>query len=149
MPNKISDGFLDQQQFYRVQEATPPLQACKALFIAAESDGSPEVHSMLDKMIQAVKLQPGSSAQVLHLKPAEVVHWYQLQQQTGAAYTVIFGIAPKQLQLQVEFPPFRVTSFLGHQFLFASSLQVIHQEKNQKAQLWTALQQLFGLTPNA
>lgn len=145
MPNNISNGFLDQQQFYKVQDTESSLLPCEAVFIAAEEDLRPELRAMLDKMILAVKLQPGATAQILSLSAGEVIQWHSLRQQTGAAYTVVFGVAPRQLQLQAEFGLHQVTSFQNHLFLFASSLESIQQDKNLKAQLWAALQTLFGL----
>ena len=66
-------------------------------------------------------------------------------QQLESRFVLLFGVAPLQFGLPMDFPPFQIQPFGNHQYLYAPPLSKIQEHKGIKAELWNALKRLFLL----
>ena len=69
----------------------------------------------------------------------EVLHQFE------SRFVLLFGVAPLQFGLPMDFPPFQIQPFGSHQYLYAPPLSKIQEHKGIKAELWQALKKLFML----
>lgn len=58
---------------------------------------------------------------------------------------LMFGLAPTDVDLPVNFPPFRLQPFGGRTYLHAPTLEELEKEKALKMNLWNALKTLFNI----
>lgn len=56
---------------------------------------------------------------------------------------LVFGLQPAQLGLWFEPPLYQPLSFYGSTWLFADKIAVLEPDKAKKAQLWSAIKQIF------
>lgn len=61
----------------------------------------------------------------------------------NAKKIMLFGLAPSDLRLPVNFPPFQIQAFDQRTYLFVPALEKVEQDKSLKIQLWKCLQQLY------
>ena len=101
----------------------------------------------LGKILGACKMNLGDIAIVNHAVQPIVIG--QLKQQLQPAYILLFGPAPTDIQLPLNFTPFKQQQYDGCQYLYVPSLNELNQEGEQarqlKGQLWTCLKKMFDI----
>lgn len=58
---------------------------------------------------------------------------------------LLFGIAPLNIDLPINFPLFQLQPFNGCIYLYSPSLQELESDKTLKSKLWNSLKNLFAL----
>jgi hypothetical protein len=89
----------------------------------------------------------------LTLEDVVVVNWTSLDKKDykeilhrfESRFVLLFGVAPLQFGLPMDFPTFQIQPFGSHQYLYAPPLAAIQEHKGIKAELWQALKKLFML----
>lgn len=68
-----------------------------------------------------------------------------VQNQLKAETVLLFGVAPQQLQLPLQFPFYQIQKFNNQAYLSAPALPLLQQDKAEKTKLWNSLKQLFSI----
>ncbi len=95
----------------------------------------------LDKILKACRLDRNDVA----LEKPGSLHYKELMKQYHCKIIILFGVAPAELQLPVDFPLFQLQPFNGVTYLYAPSLQETEQDKPKREKLWLSMKRLFNL----
>ena len=96
----------------------------------------------LNNIMKACKLNQRDYAIIANKQndlPDYKITFSQFKQQQ----LILFGIAPADIGLPINFPHFQVQSFQQVRYLVAPKLDTIENDKALKMQLWNCLKQLF------
>lgn len=69
----------------------------------------------------------------------------KIEEQLQAETIVMFGVAPLQLELPLQFPYYQIQKFNNQIYLSAPALQVIAADKAEKTKLWNCLKEIFSI----
>lgn len=58
---------------------------------------------------------------------------------------ILFGLTPPDIDLPINFPPFRLQQFNSRTYLYALTLTEVERDKALKMQLWNSLKNLFNV----
>ena len=58
---------------------------------------------------------------------------------------LLFDIEPSSFGLPMSFPFYQIQPFAGCSFLYSPSLNILENNKDEKAKLWMALKRLFNI----
>jgi hypothetical protein len=108
----------------------------------------PENHlQMLTKMLGACKLNLGDVAIVNDATLP--VNMNTLKEQLSPQRVLLFGIAPDETGLPLNFPYFKDQEYAGTTYLYTPSLEELNQETEEgkllKRRLWECLKKIFGV----
>ncbi|NII28327.1 hypothetical protein HB364_24810 [Pseudoflavitalea sp. X16] len=108
----------------------------------------PEQHlQMLTKMLGACKLNLGDVAIVNDATLP--VNMNTLKEQLSPQRVLLFGIAPDETGLPLNFPYFKDQEYAGTTYLYTPSLEELNQETEEgkllKRRLWECLKKIFGV----
>ncbi|HQY19195.1 MAG TPA: hypothetical protein PLZ40_12155, partial [Ferruginibacter sp.] len=56
---------------------------------------------------------------------------------------ILFGVAPTDAGIPMEFPPFKLQNYNEQFFLISPLLSTLKNNKEEKGKLWVCLQSLF------
>ena len=112
--------------------------------VLATTIGSDAERTMLDKMLQAIKL--GGLADVALLEVgaderaslAEILHTLN-----KTSCWLVFGRGARSLGWQFDVPLYQRINLQAHTFVFADALVVLQSDTVKKKQLWAVLQSIF------
>ena len=96
----------------------------------------------LNNIMKACKLEQADYA-IITNKQNELPDYKAAFSQFKQKQLILFGIAPADIGLPINFPHFQVQSFQQVRYLAAPKLDVIEADKALKMQLWQCLKQLF------
>lgn len=108
----------------------------------------PEQHlQMLTKMLGACKLNLGDVAIVNDATLP--VNMNTLKEQLSPKRVLLFGVAPDETGLPLNFPPFKDQEYAGTTYLYTPSLEELNKETEEgkllKRRLWECLKKIFGV----
>ncbi len=109
--------------------------------MSGASDAADE--SFLEKILSAVKCDLRRDALLIKLTPQKPWSYSALQQKFACKQVLFFGADPVSGGLHLQMELYQPVLFRGQWLLRAQPLSVIATDKQHKAQLWSALQQLF------
>ena len=96
----------------------------------------------LNNIMKACKLEQADYA-IITNKQNELPDYKAAFSQFKQKQLILFGIAPADIGLPINFPHFQVQSFQQVRYLAAPKLDVVEADKALKMQLWQCLKQLF------
>lgn len=108
----------------------------------------PENHlQMLTKMLGACKLNLGDVAIVNDA--TQQVNINVLKDQLSPKRVLLFGVAPEETGLPLNFPAFKDQEYAGSTYLYTPSLDELNKETEEgkllKRRLWESLKKIFGV----
>lgn len=71
------------------------------------------------------------------------INWTTLKEQTKATTLLLFGVDPINFGMPILFEKYHVQNYDGTVCLYSNDLANIATDKDNKAKLWKALQQIF------
>lgn len=99
----------------------------------------------LTKMLGACKLNMADVAIVNHASAPVVIDILKMQLQPASL--LLFGVEPGDIQLPINFPPFKEQPYAGTTYLFTPALGQLNQETEEakllKRKLWDCLKRMF------
>jgi len=95
-------------------------------------------------ILNACKLSMADVALVNIAKPGAVTYT-KIQEELNAETILLFGVAPAELQLPLQFPHYQIQKFNNQVYLAAPSLTAIAADKAEKTKLWNCLKQIFSI----
>ena len=103
--------------------------------------------AFLTKMLEACKLNMGDIAIVNQASSPVLIT--ALKKQLDPHILILFGVAPTDIKLPIEFPRFKTQAYDGCTYIAAPSLDELDQNtqesKQLKGKLWTCFKQVFEL----
>jgi hypothetical protein len=69
----------------------------------------------------------------------------KLNEQFTPSYIIFFDTAPHLLNFPIQIPTYKIQKYNNQQYLCASSLSVLANNKEEKKQLWGCLKGMFGI----
>lgn len=109
---------------------------------------SEEGENTLIKMLKALGHKLSESI-VLNIENATISKFAALQHVFGFERMLAFGVAPKDIDLNVAFRKNEIGKVDGTAMLFTHSLEELIADAKLKRPLWSVLQKMFGLTKPA
>ncbi|MGN6801183.1 MAG: hypothetical protein ACTHJN_04715 [Ginsengibacter sp.] len=100
-----------------------------------------EEMEMLTKLVSACKMTVKDIALVNFTQ--NTFNYQEVNEQFKPEKVLLFGVANGQIGLPFEMPYFQIQNYSGQFYLSAPSLKELLNDKKLKAELWTALQNLF------
>ena len=100
--------------------------------------------AFLTNILTACKLSMADVA-IINKEQYAVADYTEVLDFLQSKTVLLFGVDPLAFGLPINFPHFQLQTFHLHTYLYAPKLEEIEQDKNIKAQLWTALKTLFGI----
>ena len=82
---------------------------------------------------------------LVNLASVENKAYGPLTEHFSSRQVLLFDVAPGQLGMPINFPPFQVQTFKEIKYVHAPNLHLIEADVAQKKNLWAALKNLFGL----
>lgn len=98
--------------------------------------------NFLSGILKACKLSIRDVA-VFNMARMPAIKYSSLLTKFKPAAVLLFGVAPNQIDLPVNFPEFKILNYSDIQFLTSPSLDVLENDKLLKGKLWACLQQIF------
>jgi hypothetical protein len=99
--------------------------------------------ALLLKILSACNIAMQHVALVnLHKQDAEINA--ALQQQFTPRQILFFGTTPEAVGFPFQIPHYKLQQYNQQQFLVAPPLQLLHDDKEAKKSLWTALKNMFS-----
>ena len=93
-------------------------------------------------ILSACKLSMADVA-LVNLAKTTALTYLQIEQELNAQTILLFGTAPEQLQLPLQFPQYQIQKFNAQVYLAAPALHLIAADKTEKTKLWNSLKQIF------
>lgn len=121
----------------------------KGVLIVFRAQGwNQELRNFLEKILRAVQLNFEEDIHYLNITNHPSISFFQLNQNKAYRHVIAFGLAPKELGLNIESRLYQPILLSDIQWLFAHNIQDIFEERQQgkkqmAAALWKALQLMF------
>ena len=96
-------------------------------------------------ILAACKLSMADVALVNIAKVAQLTY-SKVEEELHAGIIILFGAAPAQLQLPLQFPFYQIQKFNNQVYLAAPSLNIIAADKAEKTKLWSSLKLIFSIS---
>jgi hypothetical protein len=96
-------------------------------------------------ILNACKLSMADVA-LVNIAKTGAVTYGKIQEELSAETILLFGVAPAQLQLPLQFPHYQIQKFNNQVYLAAPSLTAIAADKAEKTKLWNCLKQIFSIS---
>jgi hypothetical protein len=120
----------------------------KQVTIIANDDTSiylpDEELNFLMGILNACKLTMADVA-LVNIAKTGTITYNEIEQQLHTGTMLLFGVAPLQLQLPLQFPHYQIQKFNGLVYLAAPALTTIAADKVEKTKLWNCLKQIFSI----
>ncbi|MBO9201349.1 MULTISPECIES: hypothetical protein [Niastella] len=101
--------------------------------------------AFLTKMLGACKLNMADVAIVNHATAPVAIE--KLKAQLQPKSLLLFGVEPGDIQLPINFPPFKEQPYAGTTYLYTPALSLLNQETEEakllKRKLWDCLKRMF------
>jgi len=95
-------------------------------------------------ILNACKLSMADVA-LINIAKTGAISYAEIQQELNAATLLLFGVAPLQLQLPLQFPNYQIQKFNNQVYLAAPALNIIATDKTEKTKLWNCLKEIFSI----
>lgn len=69
-----------------------------------------------------------------------------LREKFNSTVIMLFGVAPSELEMPVNFPEFQIQPFNNCTFLYTPVLEKLESDKVLKSKLWVCLRRMFDLS---
>lgn len=112
----------------------------KMLFLINE-ELNEEATIFLSKVAAAIGFNFESEVQVVQINDNDAFPIRNFKQK-NIKVVLLFGIFPKQLELNIDFAPYRVISFSNQKLIFSHSITQVMPKVEYKKQLWEGLKSL-------
>lgn len=112
----------------------------KMLFLVNEKLNE-EATIFLSKVAAAIGFNFESEVQVVQINDNDAFPIRNLKQK-NIKVVLLFGIFPKQLELNIDFAPYRVITFSNQKLIFSHSITQVMPKVEYKKQLWEGLKSL-------
>jgi hypothetical protein len=113
------------------------------LVVLTAKPTSGEEKILLDKMLIACKLSP--SAAILYHISERAPDYREITELPPLSVILLFGVAPLQIGLPMDFPPYQVQQHQGKTFLASDSLSNLMEDAAAKKKLWDCLRKIFKI----
>jgi hypothetical protein len=74
------------------------------------------------------------------------VQYSDLRKKFNSAVIMLFGVAPSELEMPLNFPEFQIQPFNNCTFLYTPVLEKLESDKVLKSKLWVCLRRMFDLS---
>jgi hypothetical protein len=116
----------------------------KGILVVIGDDFSEERRAYLTKILTAAKLNLVEDCLLLRgAATKNLPSFAQLKSIQPISKTLIFGLLPSDLGLNVQIPPYTPTTFLDATFLYIDKLSDIEPSPERRKALWACLQKMF------
>lgn len=115
----------------------------KGLLVILGEKSSMEMKAFLGKILASVGFDLERDALLLESENGERRNLTNITQNHGISHTLVFGIQPSDLLLNINAPSYRPFKMDGISFLFVDQLSAIHNDAKLKRPLWEALKAMF------
>jgi len=115
----------------------------KHLIIVYRAEKSAFDRTFLEKILGAVHYDLEQDTTLIELKEDQQFSFQDFSKSLTPRHLISFGIAPKELGLNLNSQVYQIRNIANCRFLFANNLSEISKDKNQKAALWGCLQSMF------
>lgn len=95
-------------------------------------------------ILSACKLTMDDVA-ILNIKKNKAVTYKAIELELKAEKIILFGVAPIQIELPIEFPHYQIQQYNNQTYISAAPLSDIQDDKTEKTILWNCLKQLFSI----
>ena len=82
---------------------------------------------------------------IINTRKNKNITYKTIEQELKGEKIILFGVAPAQINLPIEFPHYQVQPFNSQTYLSAAMLPEIQDNKAEKAKLWNCLKQIFAI----
>jgi hypothetical protein len=82
---------------------------------------------------------------IINTRKNKNITYKAIEQELKGEKIILFGVAPAQINLPIEFPHYQVQPFNSQTYLSAAMLPEIQDNKAEKAKLWNCLKQIFAI----
>ena len=96
-------------------------------------------------ILSACKLSMADVA-LVNIAKTGAVSYTKIEEELHAGIILLFGVAPVQLQLPLQFPQYQIQKFNGQVYFAAPALTTIAADKGEKTKLWSCLKQIFEIS---
>ena len=103
----------------------------------------PANRDFLVKILAAAHINLEKDTLFAEIPGQEAVSFLPVRVRKHPEFALVFGLSPAQIGLSVDAPLYQPFAFYGVSWLFAEALSILEPDKNRKAKLWLALQQMF------
>jgi len=100
--------------------------------------------NFLTSILAACKLSLGDVA-IVNISNLPSVQYGDLREKYKSAVVILFGLAPSDLEMPVNFPEFQIQPFNNCTFLYTPDLEKLESDKVLKSKLWVSLRRIFDL----
>jgi hypothetical protein len=100
--------------------------------------------NFLTSILTACKLSLGDVA-IVNISNLPSVQYGDLREKYNSAVIILFGLAPSELEMPVNFPEFQIQPFNNCTFLYTPMLEELESDKVLKSKLWVCLRRMFDL----
>ena len=119
------------------------------LIVQSEDRLSDELKQFLAKIVQAVDRNLDQDFWMLTISEATKLSFVDLVKDHNIQQTIVFGVQPGQLGININAPLYKPIHLSTNEFLFADDLQLIFEErqrgeKKMAGLLWQGLKMFFG-----
>ncbi len=125
-----------------IKNAVGSNQKKLAVVLEASTD-SKENLEFLSKILAAIKVDMANDVLLLKITPQRGFSFAELKALCPVEYLLGFGGHPTQCGIHALIEPYRGTSLLNTQILWADSLDKIAQQQDLKKALWLQLKEMF------
>jgi len=100
--------------------------------------------NFLTSILSACKLSLADVA-ILNIANLPSVQYSDLRAKYNSAVIILFGPAPSELEMPVNFPEFQIQPFNNCIFLYTPVLEKLESDKILKSKLWVCLRRILDL----
>ena len=100
--------------------------------------------NFLTSILAACKLSVADVA-IVNVSNLPSVQYDDLREKFNSAVIILFGLAPSELEMPVNFPEFQIQPFNNCTFLHTPVLEKLESDKVLKSKLWVCLRRIFDL----
>ena len=95
-------------------------------------------------ILSACKLSMADVA-LVNISKTLSINYPEIEEQLHAEKILLFGVAPAQLQLPLQFPNYQIQKYNNQVYVAAPALNVLQGDKEEKTKLWNCLKQVFAI----
>ena len=101
--------------------------------------------NFLTSMLGACKLSLTDVA-IVNIADLPSIQYSDLREKFNSAVIMLFGVAPSELEMPVNFPEFQIQPLNNCTFLYTPVLEKLESDKVLKSKLWVCLRRIFDLS---
>jgi hypothetical protein len=138
--------FTNDDSVFLVPDETFPVSGgfARKIFVAHCEEANPAAaEEFLLKILAAAGINLTKDVLLASVPSLKPVSFLPLLKEKQPEQILVFGISPGQAGLAIDAALYQPVAFYGATWLFSEALSVLEPDKDKKARLWRAIQQIF------